>query len=1306
MKNVYVHIGEDVMKYTIHKLLKYIKERKAVCLVFCLLAAAFLVYSYTVEDKSFAEEGITIELDGAEVDPSERIQMTTSSITLTLRSSDNIYSDASKYAINWTLESESHRKRAKIENGTSSIYGVLTALEPGEVQIMVNVVDKSSEEMGIVASASCWVDIIFTIDTTIDDSHFKFLYDDDANRSLVMYSDSEPYPLNLAFGTVENCQWSTENDEVVEIDADHGIVTPVGAGTTNIIATYTPTGDTQTYTAYLPVYIFPKISLDGDEFFTGGTKGMATGDTIYTDAFFGALNTESIQEKVDWVIKKDIDGVRTVIEDSKGNKTSDLITIAPVGAVSNTPNLEIVAKAGNYYIEFYPYGAYQSESRKTSISPTVLNLTVYAEFENYDKTILVNDAFNIAEAFNMTVDDFTNLFSRPYISLLGGADSSNYVSYDSVSTVVTAIQKGVVSITVAGKTGKESLIGNLCNPNKLSPTTTFELTLRIIDSFTLDRTSVVITKGNSLQLTPTFTSYSGKVTWSTSDDKYVKVNEGGYITAIKETTEGHDVTITATLELDDGTIKRAFCVVKVRSAIGDIGIDKTTLELQKGDTQTLIAKFSGNVTVAPFTWDSTDPKVCSVTPAADGKSCLVRGEAGGTATIVLTNTDNNRKAYCKVKVLIPIEKIELTETEKTAKLYTVAAKMKYTIQPTNATETELIWKSSDEKVATVDATGLVTYVGPGTTLISVSPAVNPYSTYSQCILTVIKTADSMLLSATEVTLYTGDTYTLGYSVEPENSELAVNYSSADPAIAAVDNLTGIITAKKAGSTQIFVQGEGLNAPSVCNVKVLQSSTGISFASKEIIVRTGETATAHYNIKPADSTDEVTWMSLDTKVATVKDGVVTGVAPGSTYVQVKTTSGEDAIVPVYVRDPVKGLALDKTETTMTVGEKLTLVKIFTPANPYDQSVKWTTTNGGVAVVNNDGVVTATGGGIAVIKCTANDGGYQATCIVTVKEAVASISLNHTSYNLGLGKTVKLVATISNSKATDKSVTWSTSNSKIATVNQNGKVKGKKIGKCTITAKANDGSGMQASCAIRVVRQVKSLKLNKKTARILVGETVKLKKTVKPANASIKSVSWSSSDEGIATVDNKGLVLGVAPGIVKIKATAKDGSRKTASCLVTVRENIASVGIKPVRNEITIAVNTSENVGFEMSPADSTDTIKYVSDNKSVATVNKKGKIYGKSIGSATIYATTSSGYSATVDVNVVGLNRTSVSLRQYDKETVWVNGFDKNVKWFSQNPLVATVQNGKIVGRKAGTTRIYAVVDGTRITCNVRVSNIK
>jgi uncharacterized protein YjdB len=917
----------------------------------------------------------------------------------------------------------------------------------------------------------------------------------------------------------------------------------------------------------------------------------------------------------------------------------------------------------------------------------------------------------------MTAEDFNSLFSRPIITLSNGGDASNYVSYASDSTIITSLQKGTVLVTVKPKSGQEENVRNMSKPGSGVNTSEMKTTLRIIDSFTLDRTSVVMYKGQSIQLTPTFTSYSGIVTWTTSDIKTVSVSEGGLITALKETAAGSDVIITATLKLDDGTIKKATCIVRVEPSIDKISINPETITMEKGSTATLLAKFSGNVTVAPFSWRSTNPKICSVTAAADGKSCLVTALNGGEATIVLTNMDNMVQVYCSVTVTVPIEKLALKNSVLEAKMYTEGVKLQYTIQPSNATDLELVWQSSDVKVATVDNTGLVSFVGPGTTLINVYPKNNPYNTYSQCMLTIIQTAESMALSANELTLYAGDTYNLSYTVEPDNSTLNVVYSSANEAVASI-SADGLITAKKAGFAQIFAKGEGLDTPAVCSVTVLQHSNTLAFSEKEVIVRTGEQITPTVNLSPVDSTDKIEWLSLDPKVATVVDGVITGVAAGSTYVQAKAESGADAMITVYVRDPVSGLTLDKTEVTLNAGEQVKLNPVFTPANPYDQAVKWTTSNGSIATVDNEGNVSALAGGMAVIQCESNDGGYKAICILTIlaqptatpapptptPRPPVSMSLNHTSYKLGLGKKLALVPTAVNKE--NPTYKWKSSNKKIATVNKKGRVTAKKLGKCKITATMDGEKGISASCSIKVIRSVTSIKLNRNMATVLVGNTFKLTKTVKPKKASVKGVTWASADTAIATVDDKGNVVGVAPGVVNITATAKDGSGKYATCIVTVKEKVPATGITPPDSEITIAVGTARTVGFQIAPDNSTDNVVYTTDNKGVVGITPKGKIYGRSIGSATVYARTTSGATGSVDVKVVGMNRNTLTIRPYDTHDIWVNGIDKDVKWYAENPLIASVVNGKVTGRKVGSTRIYAIADGTKLSCTVRVTKLK
>lgn len=232
------------------------------------------------------------------------------------------------------------------------------------------------------------------------------------------------------------------------------------------------------------------------------------------------------------------------------------------------------------------------------------------------------------------------------------------------------------------------------------------------------------------------------------------------------------------------------------------------------------------------------------------------------------------------------------------------------------------------------------------------------------------------------------------------------------------------------------------------------------------------------------------------------------------------------------------------------------------------------------------------------------------------------------------------------------------------------------------------------------------LNKYTAKLLVGKTLKLKAKVHPKKATIKSVAWSSSDNSIATVDASGRVQGLAAGMVKIRAKAKDGSGKSAVCLITVSDPIPATGVDVTNNDLIVAKGRQIQSGITIAPSNSTDKIKYYSDNPAVARINKRGKIYANRVGQATVYGETSNGQVGYADVLVVTLNRRSLPLRLYDTETLRVNEISTGVTWHSQNPLIASVDStGKVVGRRRGVTRIYATVRGLKLSCKVTVSDI-
>jgi uncharacterized protein YjdB len=233
---------------------------------------------------------------------------------------------------------------------------------------------------------------------------------------------------------------------------------------------------------------------------------------------------------------------------------------------------------------------------------------------------------------------------------------------------------------------------------------------------------------------------------------------------------------------------------------------------------------------------------------------------------------------------------------------------------------------------------------------------------------------------------------------------------------------------------------------------------------------GETITLKATVSPDDATDKtVTWKSDNTKVATVDEqtGKVTAVSTGTVTITCTATDGSGVTksCTITVTTPVTKVKLDATSKTIAKGNSVTLTAKVTPAKAY-QNVTWKSSNTKVATVSSSGKVTAKKVGKATITCTAADGsGKKATCKITVTTPVTKIKLNKTKATLKKGKSVKLKATVTPSKACKK-VTWKSSNTKVATVSSSGKVTAKKKGTATITCTAADGSGKKVTCKITV------------------------------------------------------------------------------------------------------------------------------------------------------------------------------------------------------------------------------------------------
>ena len=171
-------------------------------------------------------------------------------------------------------------------------------------------------------------------------------------------------------------------------------------------------------------------------------------------------------------------------------------------------------------------------------------------------------------------------------------------------------------------------------------------------------------------------------------------------------------------------------------------------------------------------------------------------------------------------------------------------------------------------------------------------------------------------------------------------------------------------------------------------------------------------------------------------------------------------------------------------------------------------------------------------------------------------VTGVSLNKTSTSLEAGATETLSATVAPSTATDKTVTYSSSDKEVATVTNAGKVTAVKAGNADITVTTKDGN-KTAKCTLTVTAKqipVTGVTLDKSTLSLEVGATESLNATIAPSNATYKAVGFTSSDEAIATVDDNGLVTAVAPGTADITVESIENGSKTAVCTLTVTEPV--------------------------------------------------------------------------------------------------------------------------------------------------------
>lgn len=332
-------------------------------------------------------------------------------------------------------------------------------------------------------------------------------------------------------------------------------------------------------------------------------------------------------------------------------------------------------------------------------------------------------------------------------------------------------------------------------------------------------------------------------------------------------------------------------------------------------------------------------------------------------------------------------------------------------------------------------------------------------------------------------------------------------------------------------------------------------TSIEVTSSVASVVKSQTLQMSVTIGPELAFDKtVTWsVESGTGEATIdQTGLLTGTQPGKVTVKATATDGSD----VYGTKQVQILPLSVSKITVSSGEN-TVAKNVTmqmgaevlPMDADNKTVTWSVESGsGDATIDSNGLLKGLEIGTVTVKAAANDGsGIVGTKKITVvKKAVTSVTLGSESETIVQNETLTLTATVSPPDATYPAVIWSSSDESVATVSQAGKVTGIGIGEATITSIAD---GVSDTCTVIVEKKsVSGVILNKTSETISIGNTLILIATVLPSDATHKQVTWSSSNDSIASVDQTGKVTGKADGTITITATA-DG--QSANCSVRVR-----------------------------------------------------------------------------------------------------------------------------------------------------------
>ena len=1169
--------------------------------------------------------------------------------------------------------------------------GKITALSEGKTTIIVE------SENGLTATCEVTVIPILAESVILSTENLNLLVGQTDKLSATVTPENT---------TDKTITWKSDNESVATVGAD-GEVTAIAVGVANITATCDKATATCKVTVYGPDDVTVKPgdgTSEGDEDDTPGNNTENGGSLVGNDLTLRVNQSAaidlvipeglSVEPKFAWHL--DNGGAEFVSMTVNDNTLSATFKGLKVGKTGYT--VSITGVNGN-------------------IEVVKGKIMVIAE---NPMTSLELDPASIIMAQNALPQTIKPVYTPDNASM----PQCNWAS--SVTTVATVDQNG--EVTPVGQ-GQTIITATALDGSGLSATSTVTVTAPIDEDFGFDESVMGGVEGVTIYLGDTYTlvpkAHDGyqlpdKIVWSSSDDKIVSVDQNGKVTGLAL----GSATISATATINGKDITATCTVTVIPIKVSAIELSQTTAELRATETLTLTATIEpNNATDKSLQWTTNAPSIATVSQEGVVTALMI-GEANITARAL---DGSNATASCLVKVMPTIATgITVKANGSTSIKATETVQLTATVTPETTTDKSVTWRSDKPAIASVNNSGVVTGVAVGEALIT---ATNSAGKTADIKITVIPTpVETIELNRYTAQIRVQDGFKLNANILPLTAtNKTVDWTSSAPEIVSVDNEGNVLALALGNATITCEAQDGSGVKAECQITVTTTATqSVSITAEgSTTLRAKETVQLRATVLPATASDKsVRWQSANPDIASVDNtGLVTAVSVGSVQITVTNSGGQTASVTITViPTPVESIKLNKTSATLKATETLELIATVNPETATDKSLEWGSDNEAVAMVNQNGVVTAVATGEANITVKAKDGSnVTANCKVNViATEVTSITISaNGSTTLKASENVQLIATILPETATDKSVRWSASAPGIANVNENGLVTAYAVGESLITATAS--SGLTAELTITVIpTPVSNITLNCTSLTMRVGNERRLTATIQPETATDKSVTWASSNPEIATVDGEGNVIALLEGQTSITCTAKDGSGISASCIVNVVDTDVETVIITAEGSTTIKVSETVQLTATVMPETSTNkSISWSSGNEKVATVDAEGLVTAMSEGVTVITATTSNGLSDSITITVVEtqvtsitLNETSIILQANDTYNLipTINpqtATNKEVIWTSGNADIATVnQDGTVTAIMVGETSISAsAADGSGVTASCKVTVI-